>query len=181
MFNFCILHWYLVEFKPSSIILIPKKNWNDDQIIKIKIKAHSISNTTSSNTSAPPPAIEMLTSWEIILRVSFTSNLPWWPLPRSFTYTHLPQLLLRPLASPPTGFLILSSFKHACVNVSPPYPTLQDTSCLVICMVSYPPPIVNTRSLVSSYRWSSCPGGPALWYCTLSWVAWSVWSAFKKS
>jgi len=67
-------------------------------------------------------------------------------------HSSLPFLSLRSLASPPTGFSILSSFKHACVDVSPPYPALRDASRLAICIVGNPLSIVNTRSLVSGYR-----------------------------
>jgi len=62
-----------------------------------------------------------------------------------------PFLSLGSLASPPTGFSILSSFKPACVDVSPPYPPLRDVSRLAICTVGNPCSIVNTRSLVSGY------------------------------
>ena len=64
----------------------------------------------------------------------------------------LPLLSLGSLASPPTGFLILSSFKHPCVDVSPPYTALGDKSRFAICTVGNPPPIGNTRSLDSGYR-----------------------------
>jgi len=58
----------------------------------------------------------------------------------------LPFLSLGSLASPPTGFSTLSSFKSACVDVSPPYPALRDTSRLAICTVGKPPSFVNARS-----------------------------------
>jgi len=135
----------------------------------------------SSFLSAPPPTIEILTPWEIIVRVSSSSGLLWWLLPRSTTHPSLPFLSLGCLASPPRGFLILSSFKHAWADVSPPYPALRNASRLAICTVGNPISIVNTRSLVSGYRWSSCPGSPPLPYCTLSWVARSVRSSFEES
>jgi len=64
--------------------------------------------------------------------------------------------------------------EHARVDVPTPYPALRDASRLAICTVGNPPSSVNTRLLVMDYRRSSCPGGSALWYCTLSWVAVSV-------
>jgi len=64
----------------------------------------------------------------------------------------LPFLSLGPLASPPTGFLILFSFKHACVSVSPPYTVLRDVFRLAICTVGNPLSIVNTLLLASGYR-----------------------------
>ena len=79
-----------------------------------------------------------------------------WPLFRGLSHP-----LPFPLASPPTcyGFLpssVLSSFKHTCIAVPTLYSTLRDVCCLVICTVGNPPSIVNTRSLVSGYLWSSC-------------------------
>ena len=106
----------------------------------------------SSFSSAPPPAIEISTPWEIIVRVSSAYGLPRWLLPRSARHPCLPFLSLGSMASPPTGFLILPSFKHACVGVSPPYPALRDTSRLAICTVGNPLSIINTRSLVTGYR-----------------------------
>jgi len=57
-----------------------------------------------------------------------------------------PFLPLGSLASPPTVFLILSTFVHACVDVSPPYPALRNPPRLAICTVGKPPSIVTTRS-----------------------------------
>jgi len=86
-----------------------------------------------------------------------------------------------PLPGVVDSFLVPFVFvEHARVDVPTLYPALRDALRLVFCTVGEPPSSVNTRSLVSDYRWSSCPGGPALWYCTLSWVAGSVRSAFEK-
>ena len=86
-----------------------------------------------------------------------------------------------PLPGVMDSFLVPFVFdEHARVDVPTLYPTLRDASRLAFCTVGNPPSCVNTRSLVSDYRWSSCPTGPALWYCTLSWGAGSVRSAFEK-
>ena len=89
-----------------------------------------------------------------------------------------------PLPGVMDSFLVPFVFvEHARVDVPTLYPTLRDASCVAICTVTVGNPffLVNTRSLVSGYRWSSCPGGPAPWYCTPSWAARSVRSAFEKS
>ena len=57
----------------------------------------------SSFSSAPPPAIEISTPWEIIVRVSSTSGLPCWLLPRSATRPSPPFLSLGSLAFPLVG------------------------------------------------------------------------------
>jgi len=86
-----------------------------------------------------------------------------------------------PLPGVVDSFLVPFVFiVHARVNVLTLYPALRDASHFAFCTVGNPPSSVNTRSLVSDYRWCSCPGGPALWYCTLSWVAGSVRWAFEK-
>ena len=56
------------------------------------------------------------------------------------------------LASPPTGFSILSLLKQACGDVSPPYSALRNASRLAVCTVGNPHSIINIRLLVSGYR-----------------------------
>jgi len=101
-------------------------------------------------------------------------------------HAFIPFLSLRPLASRPRGYgflsgSVLSSLSTLALMFLPFTPHFFcDASRLAFCTVGNPPSSVNTRSLVSDYRWCSCPGGPALWYCTLSWVAGLVRSAFEK-
>ena len=112
-----------------------------------------------------------------------------WPTPpvataRGFVTPSSPYFLWGlwpPLPGVMDSFLVPFVFvEHACVDVPTLYPALRDASRLAFCPVGNPPSSLNTPSLVSDYRWSSCPGGPALWYCTLSWVAGSVRLAFEK-
>ena len=139
----------------------------------------------SSFSSAPPPAIEISTPWEIIVRVSSASDLPRpWQLLGGLSRLH-PFPLSGAFGLPSQGLWISFWFRsvfveHTCIDVPTLYPALGDVSRLAFCTVGNPPSSVNTRSLVLDYRWSSCPGGPALWYCTLSWVAGSVRSVFEK-
>jgi len=73
----------------------------------------------------------------------------WAPLMPSAEECHAPVfpfLCLWSLPSPPPGFLVLSSFKLADVDVSPPYPTLCNAPRLAICRVGNPLSIVNTGS-----------------------------------
>jgi len=106
----------------------------------------------SSFSSALPLAIEISAQQEIIMTVSSASSLSWWLLPRSITHPSLTFLSLGSLTSPPAAFLILSSFNHACIDVSPPFPALHDGPRFAFCTVGNPFSIVNARSLVSGYR-----------------------------
>jgi len=60
--------------------------------------------------------------------------------------THLPLPLSGASGLPSHGVLDSVFVKHACVDVSPPYPALRDASRLAICTVGKPPSFVNTRS-----------------------------------
>jgi len=86
-----------------------------------------------------------------------------------------------PLPGVMDSFLVPFIFvEHARVDVPTLYPALHDASRLALWTVGNRPSSVNTRSFVLDYRWSSCPCGAALWYCTLSWVARSVRPVFEK-
>jgi len=71
--------------------------------------------------------------------------------------------------------------EHTCFDIPTPYTALRAALRLAICTVRNPPACLNTRSLVLGYWWSTCPGGPALWYCTLLSVGWSVLLSCEKS
>jgi len=113
--------------------------------------------TSTSLSSAPPPAIEISTSWEIIVRVSSASVLPRpWQLLRGLSRLHLLPLS-GALGLPSRGlwipFWLRSVFVElARVDVPTLYPALRDASRLAFCTVGNPPSSVNTRSLVSDYR-----------------------------
>jgi len=83
-------------------------------------------NPEASFSSAPPQAIEISTLWEIIVRVSSASSLPLWLLPRSTMHPSFPFLSLGSLASPLTGFLMLSSLSTLALMflpLTPHFPT----------------------------------------------------------
>ena len=91
-------------------------------------------------------------------------------------------LSLGPLASPPGGYWFLSGSVRLRLrwwsNPLPRTPRRVSLSGLHGRQPSFPH---QHAGPVWGYWWSSCPGGPALWYCTLSWVAGSVRSAFAQS
>ena len=89
--------------------------------------------------------------------------------------------LCPPIPGVMDSFLVPFVFiEHARVDAPTLYPALRDPARLAFCTVGDPLSSGTTRSLLADYRWSSCPGGPALWYCRLSWVAGSVRSACEK-
>jgi len=127
----------------------------------------------SSLSADPPLAIEISTPWEIIVRVSSASDLPrqWQPL-QGLSPCHL---------FPLSGALGLASMglwipcwfcsvfvEHTPVNLPPLLSASREASRCRFCTLGDASSYVNTWSLVSGYLCSSCPDGPALWYCTLS-------------
>jgi len=76
-----------------------------------------------------------------------------------------------PLSGVGDSFLVpLVLVEHARVDVPTLYRALREVFRFAICTVSKPPSLVITQALVSGYRSSSSPGGPALSYCTLSFM-----------
>jgi len=108
----------------------------------------------SSFSSAPPPAIEISTPWEIIARVSSASDLPR-PWHRLGGLSRLHLLPLSAAIGPPLPGVMdsfLVPFVFVRVDVPTLYPALRDASRLAFCTVGKPLFLVNTRSLVSGYR-----------------------------
>jgi len=111
----------------------------------------------ASFSSAPPPAIEISTLWEIIVGVSSASDLPRpWQVLGGLSGIHLFPLS-GAFGLPSGGLWIPSWFRsvfvvHARVGVPTLYPTRHDVFRLAICMVGHPLSLVNIRSLASGYR-----------------------------
>jgi len=108
----------------------------------------------TSFSSAPPPAIEISTLWEIIVRVSSASDLPRpWHLLGGLSCPHLlPLSGASGLSSRGLWIPVWFRSSSLCVDVPTVYPTLRDASRLAFCTVGNPCFLVNTRSLVSGYR-----------------------------
>jgi len=109
---------------------------------------------SSSFSSAPPPAIEISTPWEIIVRVSSASDLPRpWHLLGGLSRLHLLPLS-GAFGLTSLGLWIPFWFRSSSLALTFPtlYPALRDASRLAICTVGNPPFLVNTQSLVSGYR-----------------------------
>jgi len=153
----------IISFVPTTVSAL--LHWSIDIIVCfcfILLLYKSMCGTCrgTSFSSAPPPASEISTLWEIIVRASSASELP---RPRQlfggFSRLHLSLLPLSGAFGLPSygvmaSFLVavLSSFKHACVDIPTPYPALRDVPRLVFCTVCHPFFLVNTRSPASAYR-----------------------------
>ena len=126
-----------------------------------------------SFSSAPPPAIEISTPWEMIVRVSSASDLPRpWRLLGGLSRLHLSPLS-GAFGLPSRGLSIpiwfrSSSLSTLAMMLIPFTPHFATRLASGFCPVGNPPYSVNTRSVGFDYRCSSCPGGPALWCCTLT-------------
>jgi len=143
---------FAIASAPSGFLYL-KQQIHDYKKRKQKKEKEESPLLPSSFSSAPPPAIEISTPWEIIVRASSPSELPrLWQLLRGLSRLHLFPLS-GAFGLPTRGLWIPSWFRSCslCVDVPTLYPALRDASRLAFCTVGNPFFIVNTPSLVSGY------------------------------